>query len=126
MSSYLIKNKCDIADRGVFVKFPFPSESEEVKNLAIYLQFKATEIIDEAIILDSATIAQFLCLQGAEILSNKPNEFCEIDLNFDRSNGFGFKWYVCSFNGYDKNHGEQASEFLLNKAKGAGLTGCVI
>lgn len=126
MGAYQIKHNYDVGDRGVFIKFLDLSESEEVKNIAVYLQFKAEEILDETITLDNMTIAQFLWLQGAKILDIEPHEFCEIDMFFDRSERCGSKWYKHSFSEYDEKYGEQASKFLHNKARGKILSGNVI
>ena len=126
MGAYQIKHNYDVGDRGIFIKFLDLSKSEEVKNIAVYLQFKAEEILDETITLDNMTIAQFLWLQGAKILDKEPHEFCEIDMYIDRSERCGSRWYQDSFNEYDKKYGEQATKFLLNKSRGKILAGNVI
>ncbi|AKQ32518.1 MULTISPECIES: hypothetical protein [Acinetobacter] len=125
MSAYQIKHNYDIGDRGIFIKFLDQPKSDEVKNLAIYLQFKAELILDESITLDNMTIAQFLWLQGAKILDNKPDTYCVIDMYFDRYERCG-EWYRHSFSAYDEKYGEQASKFLINKARGKILEGNVI
>lgn len=126
MCTYQIKHHYDIGDRGIFIKFLDTSKSEEVKNLAVYLQFKAEEILDETITLDNMTVAQFLWLHGAKILDKVPNEFCEIDMYVDRSERCGHKWYTQNFREYDEKYGEQATKFLVNKARGKILAGNVI
>lgn len=125
MAAYQIKHDYDIGDRWVFIKFLDLCKSEEVKNIAVYLQFKAEKIFHETITLDNMTIAQFLWLQGAKILDNQPHEFCVIDMYHDTTERCG-KWYHHNFNEYDEKYGEQASKFLLNKATGKTLEGNLI
>jgi hypothetical protein len=124
MISYQIKHNYDIGDRGVFFEFHESYKTEEVKDLAVYLQFKAEEILDDTITLDNMTVAHFFELQGAKILENRPQEFCEIDMYYD-CQGRG-KWYQQSFSEYDKKYGIQATEYLIEKSKGKVLAGNVI
>lgn len=124
MGVYQIKHHYDVGDRGVFIKFLDLSKSEEVKNIAVYLQFKAEEILDESVTLDNITIVQFLTLLGAQILDNEPKEFYEIDMFYDRVDRCIGRWH--EYRLYDEKYGKQATEYLKEKAKGKILAGNVI
>ncbi|OIH11959.1 hypothetical protein A7M79_00275 [Acinetobacter baumannii] len=124
MSCYQITHSYDALDQKVFIKVPDHINSEEVKSLAVYVQFKAEEMLDETITLSNMTVAQFLYLQGAKILDAEPQSFSEIDMYFARSDKCGGRWN--DFSLYDEEYGEQASGFLLGKARGKNLEGSVI
>ncbi|MCX3035242.1 hypothetical protein OFK41_13620 [Acinetobacter baumannii] len=124
MSCYQIKHYYDALDQKVFIKVPDHINREEVKSLAVYVQFKAEEILDETISLSNMTVAQFLYLQGAKILDTEPQNFSEIDMYFARSDKCGGRWN--DFSLYDEKYGKQATNFLLGKARGKNLEGSVI
>ena len=92
---FVLFHHYDIGDRSVL----FTHESlspEQVTELAIYLQFKAEQDLDDSVMVDNLTAVEYLQLHGA-VVSEKRNDDTRlgktlIDMHFERQNRCG-EWF---------------------------------
>lgn len=108
---------------------------QEVKDLAVYIQFKAENLLGDSVSLENITIAQFLEMHGAKIIDQcvlskdnfNPVGMILIDIYDERESRIcGNSWYSDHYDSFDTKFGEVAASFLLEKSKGKNLDGTLI
>lgn len=121
---FRLTHEYDIGDRSIYFTFDESKIEETVKELAVFLQFKAEEMFNDSICLDHQTIMKFLALFGAELIESKPTNvsFNTIDMYWDRERSCG-DWYESSFSVLDKKYSDKAIAFLKSEAKDNQLMG---
>lgn len=129
---FILKHHYDIGDRSVLFSLDGLTE-HEVKDLAVYLQFKAENLLDVTISLDNITIVQFLEHYGAVIKSRDqsnlidPSDLTPIEMYYERESRIcGNNWYAEHYSEFDAKYGVQATEFLKSKSDGKKLDGALI
>lgn len=109
---FRVTHEYDIGDRSVYFTFDESMIEETAKELAIYLQFKAEDAVDDSISLDNITVVRFLELFGAKELKSKPNsDLSTIDMYWDRERSCG-DWYLKKYETLNLKYSEKALEFL--------------
>ena len=134
LREYILMHHYDIGDRSVH----FSGEGltiQEVKDLAVYIQFKAENLLSDTVSLSNITIAQFLETHGAKILKENvlsligfnPLGMILIDMYEERESRIcGNNWYAENYEAFDSKYGEAASTFLKAKSEGKNLDGALI
>lgn len=129
---YLLRHHYDIGDRSVFFSLDGLTE-HEVKDLVVYLQFKAENLLDVTVSLDNITIVQFLEYYGAVIKSRDqsnlidPSDIKPIEMYYERESRIcGNNWYTEHYSEFDAKYGVQATEFLKSKSDGKKVDGALI
>lgn len=131
---YILMHHYDIGDRSVHFSVDCLT-IQEVKDLAVYIQFKAENLLDDTVSLDNITIVQFLEIHGAKIIDqcvlNKedfdPVGMILIDMYDERESRIcGNNWYAEHYDSFDIKFGEDATIFLKNKSDGKNWNGSMI
>lgn len=131
---YILMHHYDIGDRSVHFSVD-DLTIQEVKDLAVYIQFKAENLLGDTVSLHNITIVQFLEIHGAKIIDecvlNKENfnpvGMILIDIYEERESRIcGNNWYAEYYDSFDLKYGEVATNFLLEKSKGKNLDGTLI
>ncbi|WP_390240653.1 hypothetical protein [Vibrio sp. R78045] len=106
---YKLHHHYDIGDQSVY--FSFANSQFSAVDLAVYVQIKAEELLDDSITLDNQTILRFLTLFGAKEYNGKRQHCRKVDMYSDRE--FRTKeWDECTFPKLDEVCGELAVAFL--------------
>lgn len=118
---FKITHAYDVGDRSVYLSFDEKQIDETVTELAVYIQFKAENTIEDGVSLDNATIGRWLGLFGAKQLEAKPDcETATIDMYSARERSCG-DWYLTNYESLDEKYGDIALGFLRSEAeRGAG------
>ncbi|HHY0446947.1 TPA: hypothetical protein ACVU4T_003893 [Vibrio parahaemolyticus] len=106
---YKLHHHYDIGDQSRY--FTFPKQWVNATDLAVYLQFKAEALFDDAICLDHQTIMNFLTQFGAKEYKGKRPPCSKIDMYSDRELRCG-TWHELYYPPLDKEYGKQAESFL--------------
>ena len=106
---YKLHHHYDIGDQSLY--FTFPKQLANATDLAVYLQFKAERLFDDAICLSSPTIMNYLTQFGAKEYKGKRSPCSKIDMYSDRELRCG-TWHELYYPTLDKEYGEQAESFL--------------
>lgn len=103
------------SNRSVYFTFDQNHAEESAKELAIYLQFKTEDTIDDEIRLNGMTIVRFLALFGAKNVDKRTGDsLIDIDMYWDRERSCG-DWYLDNYESMDKKYGELAQTFLRSE-----------
>lgn len=133
-TKYILMHHYDIGDRSVHFSVDGLT-IQEVKDLAVYLQFKAENLLDDSVSLDNISVVQFLEIHGAKIIDQSvltkedfnPLGMILIDMYDERESRIcGNNWYAEKYDSFDLKYGEVAANFLLEKSKGKELDGTLI
>ncbi|HCA5183455.1 TPA: hypothetical protein MW242_003089 [Acinetobacter baumannii] len=111
MTIFQIKHSYGIIGHSLQFSLNSSFTDAEVIDLAVFLQFKAEEIISEMVTLDLSTVVNFLAYYGAAIINSPSDSSIEIDMYTERSKRCG-KWYVENFDRLDIEYGQKATEYL--------------
>lgn len=131
---YILMHHYDIGDSSVHFSFEGLT-AQEVKDLAVYIQFKAENLLDDTVSLHNITIVQFLEIHGANIIDecvlNKENfnpvGMILIDMYEERESRIcGNNWYAEHYESFDSKYGEVASIFQKSKSNGKNWNGSLI
>lgn len=92
---YGICHTYDIGDQTVFCSYS--NFAPSAADLAVFLQFKAEELIDEAVIVSHKTTAKYLELFGAQRIEAKPcGTILSLDMYIEREQRCG-TWFATRF-----------------------------
>lgn len=118
---FKLTHEYDIGDQSVLFTFE-GKDQEEIADLAVYLQLKAEELIDDAVGLQNITIVEFLLPYGAKIVKQADLGTIDIscvDLHNEREGRMcANTWYSDHYVRLDKEYGETATQYLACKSKG--------
>lgn len=84
---------------------------EQLKDLIIYIQFKAEQRISSDVVLNGPEILGYLKRFGAKMLSHEPDNYIEIDLYQGRVDRLG-EWKNETFNKLDETYGVKANIYI--------------
>lgn len=112
---FKLTHEYDIGDRSIYFVFDESKAEVTAKELAVFLQFKAENVLHDCIDLDHPIIMKFLALFGAEQIKSIPANaaFITIDMFWDREECCG-DWYNNIFGVLDKKYSEKATTLLKN------------
>lgn len=100
----------DIGDQTVY--FEVDEFDKSVIDLAVYLHFKAEEIIDEVVCVSNQTTAKFLELFGGKRRDKKPNtNVIKLDMYIEREYRCS-EWYTTEFINLDSKYSEMTEAFI--------------
>lgn len=89
---------------------------EQLKDLAVYIQFKAEILLNPSIVLDGEEILGYLKRFGAKIIDHSSEEFEEIDMFQERLDRLG-DWESDVFPKLDETYGPKATAYIKKLRK---------
>lgn len=107
---YKLFNNDDVDDQAVYFSLP-AIRLEQIKNLAVFIQFKAEEMFSDSVVLLNSEIVGYLKRFGAKVIDTEPESFIEIEMKSDRDVRNG-DWRMETYKELDAVYGAKATVYL--------------
>lgn len=114
---YKIFHKHEVEIKPVCFTIP-AIRLEQLKDLAVYIQFKAESLLNPSIVLNGEEILGYLKRFGAKIIDQSADDFAEIDMFQDRVERLG-EWRAEVFPKLDETYGPKATAYIQKLRKNA-------